>query len=123
MVAVRLEPLVFGSTVTVTDPSCTPLDADNLAHPSEDVAVQVVSVVMVSITAPPVSAMLSVELGVTISEGVGTGGAGAAQGAGARFSVVVAQSEPPIMARHAVAMIQGVIFFIICYCLDVIRAF
>ena len=123
MVAVRLEPPVFGSTVTVMEPLCVPLAADNVAHPSEDVAVQVVSVVMVSITAPPVSAMLSVELGVTVRFGGAGAGAGAAQGAGARFSVVVAQSEPPIMARHAVAMIQGVIFFIICYCLDVIRAF
>ena len=121
MVAVRSVVPGFAAKVTVTLPFLLPVvGASTVAQDTSLDAVHVVSEWMVTVTVLPAAGWLVTGSIVGV---VGTGGAGAAQGAGARFSVVVAQSEPPIMARHAVAMIQGVIFFIICYCLDVIRAF
>ena len=94
---------MLGVTFTVTDPSSLdPLVGDTVAHAALLDADHAVSLLIVRVTVPPVSATLSVGAPVTVN----CFGAGAGAGAGA------AQREPPIVVRQASATIQGVVLFI-----------
>lgn len=101
------------ATSTVTDP--TPLDPlvwESVIQAGTVDTDHAVSLWIVRVTVPPVSATLSVGAAVTVNcFGAGAGaGAGAAQGA--RFISLAAQREPPIVVRQASATIQGVVLFI-----------
>lgn len=111
--AVREEEVVLAATVTVTDPApLGPLFEESVIQPEAVDADHAVSLLIVRVTVPPVSATLSVGAAVTVNcFGAGAGaGAGAAQGA--RFISLAAQREPPIVVRQASATIQGVVLFI-----------
>ena len=111
--AVRGEEVVLAATVTVTDPvPLGPLFWESVIQAEAVDADHAVSLLIVRVTVPPVSATLSVGAAVTVNcFGAGAGaGAGAAQGA--RFISLAAQREPPIVVRQASATIQGVVLFI-----------
>lgn len=111
--AVREEEVVLAATVTVTDPTpLGPLVGESVIQAEAVDADHAVSLLIVRVTVPPVSATLSVGAAVTVNcFGAGAGaGAGAAQGA--RFISLAAQREPPIVVRQASATIQGVVLFI-----------
>lgn len=111
--AVREEEVVLAATVTVTDPvPLGPLFWESVIQAGTVDADHAVSLWIVRVTVPPVSATLSVGAAVTVNcFGAGAGaGAGAAQGA--RFISLAAQREPPIVVRQASATIQGVVLFI-----------
>ena len=111
--AVREEEVVLAATVTVTDPApLGPLVWESVIQAESFDADHAVSLSIVRVTEPPVSATLSVGAAVTVKcFGAGAGaGAGAAQGA--RFISLAAQREPPIVVRKASATIQGVVLFI-----------
>ena len=111
--AVREEEVVLAATVTVTDSvPLGPLVLESVIQAESFDADHAVSLSIVRVTVPPVSATLSVGAPVTVNRfGAGAGaGAGAVQGA--RFISLAAQREPPIVVRQASATIQGVVLFI-----------
>ena len=91
---------MLAATVTVTDPApLGPLVGESVIQAEAVDADHAVSLLIVRVTVPPVSATLSVGAAVTVNcFGAGAGaGAGAAQGA--RFISLAAQREPPIVVR------------------------